>query len=101
VESSDLDTAAKEIETIMEERDELSSSLKEATAHIDELNKEVMETNDVKNITMAMVGFVVSWVGSVRYGWAWTAIDGSRIQTHTIFRLSCTLTCSTFLLPTS
>lgn len=56
VESSDLDTAAREIETIIEERDELTSSLKEATAHIDELNKEVTETNDVKNITIAMVG---------------------------------------------
>ena len=56
VESSDLDTAAKEIEIVIEERDELCSSLKEANAHIEELNKEVMEMNDVKNITMSMVG---------------------------------------------
>ena len=55
VESSDLDTAAKEIDLIIEERDELVCSLKEATTHIDELNAEVMETNDVKNISMAML----------------------------------------------
>ena len=55
VESSDLDTAAKEIDLIIEERDELVCSLKEATTHIDELNAEVMEINDVKNISMAML----------------------------------------------
>ena len=55
VESSDLDTAAKEIDVLIEERDELALALKEAHAHVEELNKEVMETNDVKNVTMAML----------------------------------------------
>ena len=55
VESSDLDTAAKEIDLIIEERDELVCSLKEANTHIEELNAEVMETNDVKNISMTML----------------------------------------------
>ena len=55
VQSDDLDTAAAEIDSIIEERDELALSLKEAVLHTEELNKEIIETNDMKNVALGMV----------------------------------------------
>jgi hypothetical protein len=55
VQSEDLDRAANEIDCIMEERDELVSSLKEMSLHTDALNKEIIETNDMKNVALGMV----------------------------------------------
>ena len=55
IQSNDLDTASNEIDTLIDERDELDHSLKEATLHIEQLNQEIIETNDIKNVTLAMV----------------------------------------------
>ena len=55
VQSEDLDRAANEIDCIIEERDELISSLKEMSLHTDALNKEIIETNDMKNVALGMV----------------------------------------------
>ena len=55
VQSDDLDIAASEIDIIIEERDELASSLHEAGLHTEALNKEIIETNDMKNVALGMV----------------------------------------------
>jgi hypothetical protein len=55
VQSDDLDRAASEIDSIIEERDELASTLKEMSLHTDALNKEIIETNDMKNVALGMV----------------------------------------------
>ena len=56
VETSDLDVAANEMDKILDEREELETSLEEARAHIDALNKEIIETNEMKNAALGMVG---------------------------------------------
>jgi predicted nuclease with TOPRIM domain len=56
VETSDLDVAANEMDKILDEREELEASLEEARAHIDALNKEIIETNEMKNAALGMVG---------------------------------------------
>jgi Icc-related predicted phosphoesterase len=55
VQSSDLDKAANEIDLIIQERDELVLSLKEATSHTEALNNEIIETNEIKSIALGMV----------------------------------------------
>jgi hypothetical protein len=55
LQSADLDKAADEIDMIIQERDELVLSLKEATSHTDALNNEIIETNDIKNVALGMV----------------------------------------------
>jgi hypothetical protein len=55
VQSEDLDRAANEIDCVIEERDELLSSLKEMSLHTDALSKEIIETNDMKNVALGMV----------------------------------------------
>ena len=55
VQSDDLDRAASEIDMIIEERDELASTLKETALHTEALNKEIIETNDMKNVALGMV----------------------------------------------
>jgi hypothetical protein len=55
VQSPDLETAADEINLIIDERDELTLSLKEVDLHTDALNKEIIETNDMKNVALGMV----------------------------------------------
>ena len=55
VQSDDLDRAASEIDLIIEERDELTSALKETALHTEALNKEIIETNDMKNVALGMV----------------------------------------------
>ena len=58
VQSEDLERAASEIDIIIEERDELASSLHEASLHTEALNKEIIETNDTKNVALGMVGTI-------------------------------------------
>eukprot|EP00596_Hydrurales_sp_CCMP1899_P001839 CAMPEP_0119036646 /NCGR_PEP_ID=MMETSP1177-20130426/4512_1 /TAXON_ID=2985 /ORGANISM="Ochromonas sp, Strain CCMP1899" /LENGTH=113 /DNA_ID=CAMNT_0006996831 /DNA_START=249 /DNA_END=590 /DNA_ORIENTATION=- len=55
LQSADLDKAADEIDMIIQERDELVLSLKEATSHTDALNNEIIETNDIKNVALGML----------------------------------------------
>ena len=55
VRSDDFDTAAAEIDLIIDEKDELTSSLQEMTLHTEALNKEIIETNDIKNVALGMV----------------------------------------------
>lgn len=58
--SDNLDRAAIEIELIIEERDELLLSLEESTLHNEALVKEIIETNDMKNIALGMVRTTLS-----------------------------------------
>lgn len=53
--SDDLDRAAVEIESIIEERDELLLTLEESSLHNEALIKEIIETNDMKNVALGMV----------------------------------------------
>ena len=53
--SDDLDRAAAEIELIIEERDELLLTLEESSLHNEALIKEIIETNDMKNVALGMV----------------------------------------------
>jgi hypothetical protein len=55
LDSSDLDMATLEIEKLLEEKDVLASSLKEALDQIEELHKEVVQTNEAKSIILEMV----------------------------------------------
>ena len=59
--SDDFDTAAAEIDLIIDEKDELTSSLQEMTLHTEALNKEIIETNDIKNVALGMVRILKSF----------------------------------------
>lgn len=58
VQSDDLDTAAAEIDLIIDEKNELTSSLQEMTLHTEALHKEIIETNDMKNVALGMVSIL-------------------------------------------
>lgn len=55
LESSDLDTATLEIEKLVDEKQTLVHSLSTAVAQIEELQKEVIEVNDMKSVILEMV----------------------------------------------
>ena len=55
LESSDLDTATFEIEKLVDEKQTLVHSLSTAVAQIEELQKEVIEVNDMKSVILEMV----------------------------------------------
>jgi hypothetical protein len=59
LQSDDLESAAKEINVLLDEKDELTVSLNQANMHVEDLQKEVVELNDVKNVTLAMVSHYV------------------------------------------
>ena len=59
LESSDLDTATLEIEKLVDEKQTLVHSLSTAVAQIEELQKEVIEVNDMKSVILEMVLFLI------------------------------------------
>ncbi|RYH31049.1 hypothetical protein EON65_03570 [archaeon] len=56
LESSDLDQATLEIETLVTEKEQLASSLSAALQQIEALKAEVREVNGAKSVLLEMVG---------------------------------------------
>lgn len=59
LESSDLDQATLEIETLVTEKEELAASLSAALQQIEALKAEVREVNGAKSILLEMVSFSI------------------------------------------
>lgn len=55
LDSSDLDSATLEIENLLDEKDQLSMALKDAYDQIEELHREVVQTNEAKSVILEMV----------------------------------------------
>ena len=55
LESSDLGSATFEIERLVEEKETLTNSLSQCLDQIDELQKEVVEVNNMKAVVLEMV----------------------------------------------
>lgn len=55
LESSDLGSATFEIERLVEEKETLTTSLTQCLDQIDELQKEVVEVNNLKSVILEMV----------------------------------------------
>ena len=55
LESSDLGAATLEIERLVEEKETLTNSLSQCLDQIEELQKEVVEVNNMKSVILEMV----------------------------------------------
>ena len=67
LDSSDLDLATLEIENLLDEKDTLSATLKDAYDQIEELHKEVVQTNEAKSVVLEMVTLHRLYVGECAF----------------------------------